>query len=406
MRQPSEPGEARARANFSTRSRTILAQRAAYRCSNPNCGALTIGPGDKGDDVAISGTGAHIYAAAIGGPRGTGGLPPAERSALTNGIWLCATCGRLVDTNEGNAYPAPLLRSWKDWHETRTRLEMGGYARPIGWIQSLDIVDHFLLAPSVVRFSRCNLIIGNNGSGKTVLLSLLQSMSDPDILTRMRLEPSPRINARVNWYDPQPRIAEILAEEHSLVFRVDGVEAFFPPRPFRTISVREPGSTRSGNLTILARSLGIPKWVVRNAVERMPDVLAEAIMETTIDGEQVAFRTPGDSILRPFEYHSGGRQNAFTVQLIATIGEVQARSEPTILLLDAATAAVDFDTRNRMFDLLSSPARSFQTIVTSSTPFQVGHEWTVSLLRRKANGLTHVIQDLPESVAQLVHHEA
>lgn len=395
------------RAEFSAKSRTILAQRAAYRCSNPNCGALTIGPGEKSDDVAISGTGAHIYAAAVGGPRGTGGLQPAERSALTNGIWLCATCGRLVDTNEGNAYPAPLLRSWKDWHEARIRLEMGGYARPIGWIQSLHVIDHFLLTPSVVRFSRCNLIIGNNGSGKTVLLSLLQSISDPEALMGRRgLEPSPRVSARVNWYDPQPRIAEIVAEGYSLVYRVDGVEAFFPPRPFRTISVCEPGSTRSGNLTSIARSLGIPKWVVRNAVERMPDVLADVVTETTIRGDQVAFRAAGDSTSRPFEYHSGGRQNAFTVQLIATIGEVQARSEPTILLLDAATAAVDFDTRKKMFDLLSSPARSFQTIVTSPMPFQVGHDWTVSLLRRKANGRTHIIQDLPESVAQLVHHEA
>jgi energy-coupling factor transporter ATP-binding protein EcfA2 len=282
---------------------------------------------------------------------------------------------------------------------------MGGYARPIGWIHSLEIIDHFLLHPSIVRFSRCNLIIGNNGSGKTLLLSLIQALSNPDSLTPKKYNPNARISVRASWYDPNVRTAEIDMTGDSLIFHVDGVEAFFPPRPFRTISLREPGWPRSGDLSEIARGLGVPKWVAVNAVARMPDVLPDAAAETTTEDDTVTLRFPGESSARPFEHLSGGQQRAFMMHLIATMGEVQARSEPTMLLLDAATESVDFHTRKYMLDLLSSPSRSFQTIVTTAMPFPIGQEWTISIIRRKSHGSAHVVQELPQSVGQFVRHE-
>jgi hypothetical protein len=112
------------RADFSLRTRQILARRAAHRCSNPHCSALTIGPVLGPHDVSETGVAAHIYAASPGGPRGTGGQSVAQRQAPENGIWLCHRCGRLVDNNEGEAFPAPLLRSWRDLHDAELESNM------------------------------------------------------------------------------------------------------------------------------------------------------------------------------------------------------------------------------------------------------------------------------------------
>ncbi len=383
------------RANFSTRSRSILAQRSAYRCSNPHCGILTVGPGNKIDDVAITGTGAHIYAAAAGGPRGTSGLSWKERSSISNGIWLCASCGRLVDTNEGEAYPAALLRSWKDLHEARVRLELGGHARPIGWIQSLEVDEHFLLSPCVIQFSRCNLIVGGNGYGKTLLVSLMESLLSPGASELSAYGLKGRIAAKMNWYDPNPRSAEIDLTNDLLSYRVDGHEVFFPPQPCRMITLREPYGLTSrgmGGIKDIARRLGVPPWVAVNGVSRIPDVMGGDITETRIDDDGVSIRLSGYSEIKPIDLLPGGFRSMFFTQLIVTLGEVQARAEPTILLLDAELDGADEMTRKKMLGLLSSPARTFQTIVTSVRPFAVGHEWNVLSLNQEQDRKTNIIQ--------------
>ena len=61
-------------ADFPARTRRLIAERAGYRCSMPECRRQTLGPGTGPRDVACIGIAYHIYSAAPGGPRGTGGL--------------------------------------------------------------------------------------------------------------------------------------------------------------------------------------------------------------------------------------------------------------------------------------------------------------------------------------------
>ena len=86
------------RADFPAKVRVVIAQRAGYRCSIPTCSRLTIGPGDGPTQIAEIGVASHIYAASLGGPRGTGGLSFDQRRGVDNGIWLCADHAKLVDT--------------------------------------------------------------------------------------------------------------------------------------------------------------------------------------------------------------------------------------------------------------------------------------------------------------------
>ncbi|SDL10982.1 HNH endonuclease [Pseudomonas indica] len=97
---------------------TTLAKRAANRCSNPECGAITSGPTDNPDESINIGEAAHIYGANPGSARYDPSMTGVERSAISNAIWLCGNCHKLVD-DDPNKYPAGLLFEWQREHERR-----------------------------------------------------------------------------------------------------------------------------------------------------------------------------------------------------------------------------------------------------------------------------------------------
>ena len=103
---------------FSSAVKVTLAQRAAGRCSNPDCGAVTSGPGLEPDSAINVGVAAHITAASAGGPRYDPALTRDERAAATNGIWLCQTCAKLIDSDVSR-YTVGVLRRWKAQAEDR-----------------------------------------------------------------------------------------------------------------------------------------------------------------------------------------------------------------------------------------------------------------------------------------------
>jgi len=112
------------RDNFIKSVQVDLSIRAGLRCSNPSCRVLTKGPADMPVGVVNIGVAAHIKAAAAGGPRFDATQSAAARSAIDNGIWLCANCSRLVDT-EPSVYPVEILDRWKRDHETEVRRSVG-----------------------------------------------------------------------------------------------------------------------------------------------------------------------------------------------------------------------------------------------------------------------------------------
>jgi len=100
------------RDDFSAGVIGILAKRAGMLCSNPSCRQPTSGPAQHPGKAANIGVAAHITAASPGGPRYDQSMPSGARSSIENGIWLCQTCAKLVDSDEGR-YTLALLRQWK-----------------------------------------------------------------------------------------------------------------------------------------------------------------------------------------------------------------------------------------------------------------------------------------------------
>ncbi len=100
------------RDDFKRSDKLIVAARAGFRCSNPQCGKPTAGPAAEQSKSISIGVAAHITAASLGGPRYDPALNDTERSSITNAIWLCADCHRLVDSDP-RRFTASKLREWK-----------------------------------------------------------------------------------------------------------------------------------------------------------------------------------------------------------------------------------------------------------------------------------------------------
>jgi len=110
------------RHDFKESDKKILAERVGFHCSNPSCGVATVGPSDIPTDTEYIGVAAHIYSASIdNGPRANPSLTETERSSIDNGIHLCNKCSTIIDKNNGDGYPAELLKSWKRSAETAAR---------------------------------------------------------------------------------------------------------------------------------------------------------------------------------------------------------------------------------------------------------------------------------------------
>lgn len=112
------------RDDFSTKTKTILRDRAGHKCSNPACEAYTSGPGNGFSETMHLGDAAHICAASQNGPRYDEKMTSTERSSIENGIWLCTICARKIDRND-DIYSVSLLKEWKTKAEERARRDNG-----------------------------------------------------------------------------------------------------------------------------------------------------------------------------------------------------------------------------------------------------------------------------------------
>lgn len=100
------------RDDFKEEVKRILALRAGGKCSNPSCRCSTFGPRTEQHQIVNIGVAAHIHAASEGGPRYDRNMLNEDRASISNAIWLCQSCAKLIDNDE-KRYTPQLLREWK-----------------------------------------------------------------------------------------------------------------------------------------------------------------------------------------------------------------------------------------------------------------------------------------------------
>lgn len=158
--------------DFKPDTKRLLAQRAGYKCCYLGCGISTIGPSKENANLNISNTGtaAHIYSASLG--KSARRVPPPEMTHeeiinYTNGIWMCETHGKYIDTDE-ITFSVEQLRKWKYiGEETARRMQefRYSYIQVLTQLESVDkeISEMLIYAqehdPSTNRYNTMDLLL-------------------------------------------------------------------------------------------------------------------------------------------------------------------------------------------------------------------------------------------------------
>ncbi|MCM2502045.1 hypothetical protein NDL68_29905, partial [Neorhizobium galegae] len=110
--------------DFSKATVETLSKRAAFMCSNPDCRVSTVGPHSEASKATVIGEAAHIFGARAASARYRQEMSDQVRGEITNGIWLCVNCHRLVD-RDGDRFPPALLFAWREEHERYVTTALG-----------------------------------------------------------------------------------------------------------------------------------------------------------------------------------------------------------------------------------------------------------------------------------------
>lgn len=102
--------------DFTAPTRDKLAKRAAQQCSNRRCGKPITGPHSDETGVVDLGEACHIRGARPGSARYDSTMTPEERSHIVSAIWLCRSCGKLIDSDRAR-FTVDVVYRWKRQHE-------------------------------------------------------------------------------------------------------------------------------------------------------------------------------------------------------------------------------------------------------------------------------------------------
>ena len=111
--------------DFSKKTVDTLGKRAGYRCSNPDCRKQTVGPNTDPTKSTLIGEAAHIFGARERSKRYQADMSDFSRAEITNAIWLCSNCHKLIDTDE-HRYTSDVIFQWRENHERYILKELGG----------------------------------------------------------------------------------------------------------------------------------------------------------------------------------------------------------------------------------------------------------------------------------------
>lgn len=130
------------RDDFSQGTKDLLAKRVGCKCSNPACRKLTCGANVDPTAFTNIGVAAHICAAAEGGPRYDSAMSSDERKSYENGIWLCQSCSKLIDSDVSR-YSVDKLNRWKSNAEEATILELEEASPVQSPVQDVELIKFY-----------------------------------------------------------------------------------------------------------------------------------------------------------------------------------------------------------------------------------------------------------------------
>lgn len=183
----------------------VVAERAAYICSNPDCRSPTVEPHSDPMKSLKTGEAAHIRAASSGGPRYDPNQTPEERRSIQNAIWLCTKCSTAIDKDEAR-FPIEMILSWKQKHEDW--LKNGGIVPALPEF-SIKTLNGFTLPdePATVTLKDCKdlrehwLTVRNQSDKEILMVDARIRLPEPVLRAMGRAKP-PGVNSHFDAVRP------------------------------------------------------------------------------------------------------------------------------------------------------------------------------------------------------------
>lgn len=152
-----------------------LAKRARHTCSNPDCRVSTTGPHNQPNKSTTLGEAAHIHGAREGSKRYKIEMNNRERAEITNAIWLCRNCHKLVDSDEVR-YTDKTLFAWREIHEEYIASQIGNTTDKILFEEKISEISKFENYDQIVK----RIIIDQpEGWEFSLAASILRFLNDP-----------------------------------------------------------------------------------------------------------------------------------------------------------------------------------------------------------------------------------
>jgi len=181
---------------FNQKDAQIIAYRAAYICSNPECNTLTIGPAITDSQLKNKkGEAAHIFGEKAGAARYDPNSS-IDVASVENGLWLCANCHTLIDKNKGADYSLTDLFGWKKDHEETISMLLRTHKSPISLISRRS--TNRKIAQDIVDY------ISNKG-----VYFQCPSIENPDYVLKSIDEARKRIQREIRAIDSDQRLKDI-----------------------------------------------------------------------------------------------------------------------------------------------------------------------------------------------------
>ncbi len=225
------------RDNFTQKTKDKMARRVGCRCSKPDCGRSTIGAASDEHGIINVGVAAHITAASLGGLRYDPNLTNAQRKHYSNGIWLCGTDAKMVDSDEA-FFTVKKLHSWKKTAERRSFLEIvSSKPSPVG-----------------------ALLVDDEDVQTATDLLLDYSKSDLSAFQRMPGWPSHAIALNLKMVDEKSTQVFTASSLASAMEVFDEVAVIAPPGTGKTTTLLQLAEEILGNASSVAVFIPLSEW--------------------------------------------------------------------------------------------------------------------------------------------------
>jgi ribosomal protein L37AE/L43A len=217
---------------FNKKTIDTLAKRAAFKCSNPDWRVSTVGPNTDSYKSTIIGEAAHIFGARPNSKRYCPKMTDAARAEITNSIWLCRNCHKLIDTDE-QKYTSDILFAWREQHERYIQSELGSATDQIQFEEQTSKLSLFENYPSLIR----RIVIDKpDGWEFRLTAELMRHLNRPhfrkikDLRDGLYVKPQVHIDSEevINWL--QMRLAEASNMSNPIANLIDRLnESWGPP---------------------------------------------------------------------------------------------------------------------------------------------------------------------------------